>query len=209
MVQREGHRDGYYADDNEVSLSDIVRACRAHKGFIVSMVVFFFLLGLVYIKFQPKQEQTYTASAIVEVGNYVTLSGEIEILEHGGDLARMISQVSGVNAQVFPGSDGVLKLEATSNQSIRANELIQKAVDYAVKRHHLVEQKLGVDAVIRSTAMVGDIHVKKNSIFPKDKLILTVSVLIGFIFSAILVLLRGAFIRRRGGVNVDMDGRIK
>lgn len=205
MVQQTNGQQNCGLDAREINLFECIEIFWAHKIFIIFMTVAFALAGFSYATLQPAQKDTYTADAVLEVGSYITSSGEIAILELGGNLVNVITEVAAVDAQMLQGSSSVIKLEATDVQSARARASLQKAIEYILKRHKMVAQKIGEERLIRPTAMVGEIHVQKHSTLYRKKLVVAVSILLGLIFSAILILLRKAYVSQRRRAK-DMEG---
>lgn len=183
--------------DDEIDLFELFETLWVHKVFIGLVTLVFALAGLAYATYKPVKPDTYTAKAVLEVGSYVISTGEIVTLEPGGDLVQVISQTTGVKAQLLRGSGSLVELEATHLQPEAANQSLIEAVDFIVKRHQAVVQQIGQDRLIRPTAMMGTIKNQKQSLSDKTVAILVISTLLGLIVASMTILLRKSYIQRK------------
>lgn len=190
---------------DEVDLFELFEILWSHIVFISLVTLVFALAGLAYATYKPGHPDTYTAKAVLEVGRYITSTGEIVTLEPGGDLVQVISQTAGVRAQLLRGSSSLVELEATHLQPEAANHSLLGVVDFIVKRHQAVAQQIGQDRLIRPTQMMGAINNQKKSLSDKTTTILVISTLLGLILSSITILARKYYIQRKWPVETRVE----
>lgn len=194
MSQTSPPTTDYNPQDDEIDLFELFETLWTHKVFIGLVTLVFALAGLAYATFKPK---TYTAKAVLEVGSYFS-NGLILSVEPGENLAQVISQIEvisqteGVKANLLRGSDRLVELEATNLQPEAAIQSLVEAVDFIVKRHQEVEQRIGQVRLIRSTAMVGAIKEQKSD---ETTTILVISTLLGLILAFMTILFRKSYLQ--------------
>ena len=197
MTQTSPPKTDYKPQDDEINLFEFFETLWTNKVFIGLVTLVFTLAGLAYATYKSGQPDTYTAKAVLEVGSYIASTGAIVTLEAGGDLVQVISHTAGVKAQLLKGSSRLVELEATHLQLDQANQSLIGAVDFIVKRHQAVGQKIGQDRIIRPTAMMGAIKVQKQSPSDKKTAILVISTLLGLIVASNTIFFWKSYIQHK------------
>jgi LPS O-antigen subunit length determinant protein (WzzB/FepE family) len=149
----------------------------------------------------------YQGDVLLEIGSVIINSDPtnnkptlIQQIESPSDLKEVLFQnLTSINERkknLFTiespkGNTVLIRISYEGTNKEKISEKLQKAVDFTLKRHH--DKAIFFEnntAQVSQTKVVGTVEISEDPVKPKKKLIVILSIVIGFIFGIFLVFLK-------------------
>ena len=187
--------------NDEIDLFELWDILWSKKYLMLSITFLTTLTGFLYATYSPIKPDYYTGKVTVEIGTYMTNTGEILSLEPAGDLAVILGEKSGVSVSSPRGTERILELESTHQQQTQAKQQLEQALANITERHQNIAKKLPESQRVSATQPVSEPSYKLSSAKDKRPLITAVAGILGLMASFFLILLMNAIQNRKQRLN--------
>lgn len=187
--------------NDEIDLFELWDILWSKKYLMLSITFLTTLAGFVYATYSPVNPDYYTGKVAVEIGTYMTNTGQIMSIEPAGDLAIIIAEKSGVSVSLPRGTTRILELQSTHQQQTKAKQQIEQALASITERHQNMAAKLSESQHLSTTQSVSEPSYKLISAEDKRALITAVAGILGLMASVFLIILMNAIQNRKQRLN--------
>ncbi len=184
-------------EKNHIDFFDFFSFILKYKVSITLTALCFASLGWVYATFKPGQPDTYSASVVLQVGSYISSTGQIFTFESAGDLVQFVHQTTGARASLLRGSSSLIEINQSAHQSEDAIKSLDQVVGLILARHKSIQFLLREEKVVRSTELIRGIRIQRSSIADKRLELVILGLILGFVFGLMMALIWEMFIRFR------------
>ena len=176
--------------DDQIDLFELWDILLAKKLFILGVALLCGLGGFSFVTLLHDKPDQHIYKVYVEIGRYITQTGEIQTLESPHDLVLILNQqTSGAKASVPRGSVSVISLEANHVDPATAKQHLDSTLAFINDRHESFVSRLPGKLLTLSGA-VAEPTVSVQSFGKRGALIVTASIMAGLllgIFGAVVI----------------------
>ena len=187
--------------NDEIDLFELWDILWSKKYLMLGITLLTSLAGFLYATYSPIKPDYYTGKVAVEIGTYMTNTGQIMSLEPAGDLAIIIAEKSGVSVSSPHGTARILELQSTHQQQTNAKQQLEKALASISERHQNMAAKLSESQHVTTTQPISEPSYELISAKDKRPLITAVAGILGLMASIFLILLMNAIQNRKQRLN--------
>jgi len=191
------------ACDDEIDLFERWGILWAKRLLILVLAALCGVGGLLFATFHPGKPDQYIYTVFVEIGRYITQTGEIQALESPHDLVLILNQqIGGAKASVPRGSMSVVSLEANHVDPAIAKQQLDRTLAFISDRHETLASRLQEKLLTRSGS-VAEPTVMVNSIKNKRMQVVVISAIVGLLLGVFWAMVANAVQQRGAGKTVD------
>ncbi len=187
---------------DEINFFELWGILWAKKLLILGLMAFCGFGGFLFVTYKPGEPDKYNYTALVEIGRYLTQTGQIQVLESPHDLVLILNQQArGVEASVPRGSLSVVSLQTSHVDPAIAKKQLDSALAFISGRHETLASRLS-EKLLTSSGAVAKPTVTLRSIESKRTLIVAVSAIAGLLLGVLGAMATHALNQHKAGRSV-------
>ncbi len=187
------------ASDGEIGFFELWDILWAQKLLILGLTALCGFGGLLFATFHPGKPDQNVYTVFVEIGRYVTQTGEIRNLESPHDLVPILNQqTGGAKASVLRGSVSLVGLETNHVDPAIAKQQLDRTLAFISDRHETLASRLSEKLLTRSSP-ISEPTVMVKSIKDKRLQVVVVSSTVGLLLGIFLAMVANALQQRKAG----------